>query len=439
MTVETITDTGTTSWVCPDYVESVVIECWGGGGNGGHQLTNGAAGGGGGGAYAKKTLAVVPGNTYSLQIGLGSVELAGGHTWFGASGTVLASPGINGVTGTTPGGAGGSAATSVGDVVYAGGSGGAGVSGSAGGGGGAGAETTAAGQSGSTPAPGTGTYPGGSGAAIQGNGQASPGRVGGGGGALRTSSGTRLGGSGGHGQIQLTYTEGVTVAQVQSRYTRRVNGAAVGGDNYLGINVPNGGSSAGSTRNNGGTILRAGSVASSLWDNLNIGLRYALTGPIVYNTSALSGSRKQNDVALSGGNFATMTAGRYIMRRVTTTLAGQSNTVLRSPASNYGERKGIHKATAWRTKFAGTLTYTVTSSTIEELTDGTARPRYTYAWVYSLQNVVGEQNSSATNPASLGANVDAASTPSIAVPGQLIYRNGSRIPKLDLYKPRTQA
>lgn len=432
MTVETFTSD--TTWVCPNYVQSVVVECWGAGGFGGSRTTNGGGGGAGGGAYALKTMSVTPGQSYTVKCG---VFVSAPHTWFSSSGTVFARGGSDAAVNTAAGGAGGSAALSIGDVVYAGGSGGTAVS--SGGGGGAGAETTAAGQNGGTPTPGTGTYPGGSGAIVEGNGQDSPAVAGGGGGALRIASGTRLGGNGGSGQVKLTYTAGVTVAQVQSRYTRRVNGAAVGGDNYLGINVPNGGSSAGSTRNNGGTILRAGNVASPLWDNLNIGLRYALTGPIVYNTSALSGSRKQNDVALSGGNFATMTAGRYIMRRVTTTLAGQSNTVLRSPASNYGERKGIHKATAWRTKFMYKVLYQKVTSTQDELTDGTARPEQSYTYYYSLNNVIGEQNSAATNPASLGLNVDYASTPSIAVPGQLIYRNGSRIPKLDVYKPRSQA
>ncbi len=437
MTVETITDTSTTSWVCPDYVESVVVECWGAGGIGASRTSNGAGGGAGGGAYAKKTISVIPGNSYPIQVGLAGGSAAVVNTYFSTSGTVLARAGTNASTNTTAGGAGGSSALSVGDIVYAGGSGGTAVA--SGGGGGAGAESTATGQNGGVPTPGTGTYPGGSGAIVEGHGQSAPGVAGGGGGALRISAGVNAGGVGGDGQIRLTYTAGVTVAQVQSRYTRRVNGAAVGGDNYLGITVQGGGSTAGSTRNNGGTILRAGNVASPLWDNLNIGLRYALTGPIVYNTSSLSGNRKIHDKALSAGNFATMTAGSYIIRRITTTLAGQSNTVLRSPAAGFGNRKSIHKATAWRTKFMYKVLYQKVTSTQDELTDGTARPEQSYTYYYSLNNVIGEQNSTATNPASLGVDVDAAATPSIAVPGQLIYRNGSRIPKLDLYKPRTQA
>lgn len=434
MTVETyVLDT---TWVCPNYVESVVVECWGAGGFGATRTTNGVGGGAGGGAYAKKTMAVTPGQSYTVKCGVFS---SAPHTWFASSGTVFARGGSNAAQDSAVGGAGGSAALSIGDIVYAGGSGGTTV-GASGAGGGAGAEDNAAGQNGGTPTPGTGTYPGGSGAngPTQGQGGSAPGIAGGGGGALRLSSGVQIGGFGGSGQVKLTYTAGVTVAQVQSRYTRRVNGAAVGGDNYLGINVQGGGSTAGSTRNNGGTILRAGNVASPLWDNLNIGLRYALTGPIVYNTSAL-GNRKIHDKALSAGNFATMTAGSYIIRRVTTTLAGQSNTVLRSPAAGFGNRKSIHKATAWRTKFMYKVLYQKVTSTQDELTDGTARPEQSYTYYYSLNNVIGEQNSTATNPASLGVDVDAAATPSIAVPGQLIYRNGSRIPKLDIYKPRSQA
>ncbi len=68
---------GTNSWRCPNNVTSVVVECWGGGGAGGSaQLTGGSTpqygGGGAGGAYARYNLyAVVPGRTYSINVGAG--------------------------------------------------------------------------------------------------------------------------------------------------------------------------------------------------------------------------------------------------------------------------------------------------------------------------------------------------------------------------------
>lgn len=72
---ETFNTSGT--WVCPMGVTSVDVECWGAGGGGGAaDVASGTSfkggGGGGGGSYVKKvSVAVVPGTTYTITVGVG--------------------------------------------------------------------------------------------------------------------------------------------------------------------------------------------------------------------------------------------------------------------------------------------------------------------------------------------------------------------------------
>ena len=85
------------SWVCPSNVTDVQVECWGGGGAGGSGYKPasgyGANGGGGaGGAYARTDVPVLPGNSYTINVGAGGVssitdraKVPGGDSWFGNS------------------------------------------------------------------------------------------------------------------------------------------------------------------------------------------------------------------------------------------------------------------------------------------------------------------------------------------------------------------
>jgi hypothetical protein len=201
----------TSTFTVPVGVTSVIAETWGGGGKGGSRVsgTNGAYGGGGGGAYATAVITVVPGNTYTVTVGLGSTTTAaGGDSWFINNTTILAKGGSSVANDSATGAFGGQASASIGSFKYNGGNGANGVSGSYGGGGGSSAGnatngTTATNNTGAI-AP-TGGGNGGNGRLTSnGNGSVGIALGGGGGGALRTT-GSPTGGNGANGRVILTY------------------------------------------------------------------------------------------------------------------------------------------------------------------------------------------------------------------------------------------
>ena len=69
----------TTTWTCPTGVTQITVELWGGAGGGAGILILGdnyasdfyEGGSGGAGGYIRQTLSVIPGNNYSIVIGLG--------------------------------------------------------------------------------------------------------------------------------------------------------------------------------------------------------------------------------------------------------------------------------------------------------------------------------------------------------------------------------
>jgi uncharacterized protein YjdB len=220
--VVTITSTGSGSWPVPAGVTSITVEVWGGGGRGGSRTSSsGAYGGGGGGAYSRAVLTVNPGQTYAYVVGAGSTSTtAGGTSRFyltasPANDLVRALGGNSVNNNSSTGAAGGLASGGVGDVRYSGGRGANATTGNnspssnrVGGGGGSSAGTNADGTNatgiaGALAPAGGGN--GGNGINGDGNGVSGTAPGGGGGGAERTS-GNRVGGSGGNGQIRITYT-----------------------------------------------------------------------------------------------------------------------------------------------------------------------------------------------------------------------------------------
>lgn len=198
MTTQTFTSS--TTWLCPAGVFSVAAANTGEGDSGASSFSGNYSGaGGGGGAYAAQTVSVTPGNNYTVRID------STASVFIGDNATVTANAGTA-ASGTTPG-TGGAASSNT--VSFAGGSGGSGLTGTGrGGGGGGGAATAsgagAAGHQGGVGGGGAGGGNGGSGGGSSNGG--SPGGSPGGGGGGGGNSGTHIGGAGGGGQVQLTYT-----------------------------------------------------------------------------------------------------------------------------------------------------------------------------------------------------------------------------------------
>lgn len=114
------------------------------------------------------------------------------------------------------------------------------------------------------------------------------------------------------------------------------------------------------------------------------------------------------------GTFATMTAEKYVMRKVTTLLHNVANTTLRSGGSDYGIRRSIHKVeTAFR--HSGVATAIRAGYWNEYSGSWSTAPTATNN---SVGNVGG---STVTN-----GTADQAATPSRSVPGELVYREGGK-------------
>ncbi|MFN3967858.1 LamG-like jellyroll fold domain-containing protein [Flavobacterium sp.] len=206
------------TFTVPAGVYQVTVEAWGGGGKGGSCLSqNGinVGGGGGGGAFASKSIAVIPGATYTVNVGTGATTTApGGDSWFINNTTILAKGGNSTGNNVKIGSNGGNAASCIGDLTASGGNGATGIDNVSGGGGGAGAEP---GEIGITPSANDykgaiATCYGGNGGdgyiAVNGDGFPGVNPGGGGGGGRRNNnngSNSGLGGFGGNGRIIIKW------------------------------------------------------------------------------------------------------------------------------------------------------------------------------------------------------------------------------------------
>lgn len=236
------------SWVAPNGVTSVKVECWGGGGAGAHSAGSGPAGGGGGGAeYARNAaVAVTPGNTYNFTVGAGAPYSAtntapsGGTSTFtgDAAVTVIAHGGAS--ANSSNGAAGGSGSGS--SVHHNGGNGATTAFGGGGGGGGAAGTNNVGGlanpgqSSGAGGSGGVGGSAGGGSGGTGGNNNGSAGGNGfspGGGGGGQGDGTSPNGGNGANGQIRLTFTPALGTGIVLSA-------AAAAGTDHFGNNFPAG-------------------------------------------------------------------------------------------------------------------------------------------------------------------------------------------------------
>ncbi len=115
----------------------------------------------------------------------------------------------------------------------------------------------------------------------------------------------------------------------------------------------------------------------------------------------------------SAGTFMYMAVGKYIIRRISDTISGVSNTVLRSGAAfpgSHGQHPNVH--------VRGTILQALSwDSSSRDL------PAYT----------------ATLNQTETTFNADHAATPTVtlAVPGELTYRNSKPVPVSDDYDAKT--
>lgn len=159
-----------------------------------------------------------------------------------------------------------------------------------------------------------------------------------------------------------------------------------------------------STVNNGGVAKNVGT--SSVLDNVTLGDNNVG----VFGSTVVDGS--DTDKALSAGTFAYNNEDP-IAKRVTTSLATVSNTVLRSGALVPSLIRSINK----RESFKVVRTATAIRAGYWNIYSGT--------W--------------STPPTSTteSPGTDNAANPTRSVPGELVYRTGAKLPVRDDYKSKT--
>lgn len=173
--------------------------------------------------------------------------------------------------------------------------------------------------------------------------------------------------------------------------TKQVNGSAT---------------TATSTNNNVGRIRNGGNVGGVLFNASDLTVARNQIDNYVYNNADI-------DVALSSGEYNTMRVNKYVIRKVTTELAGVANTTLQSGGSDYGHRRAVKLIEHMRTTFLSGLSW---------VASGDGMPTYTFTRT--------------TTDTSFGT--DDAARPTLAVPGEITYRTGAATPVNDELQPRNQ-
>jgi hypothetical protein len=166
-----------------------------------------------------------------------------------------------------------------------------------------------------------------------------------------------------------------------------------------------------STKNNGGSVVNGGST--TMLDSVDLG--YSDVG--VFGSSVVDGT--DTDKALSAGTFS-FSNQRPVAKKVSSSLSGVSNTVLRSGAGQPGLIRSIHKLEVLTTR---RLTTAIRAG----------------KWNIFKGAFLNNQNQTADNPtvATDSLASDNAATPTRDVPGELVYKTSAPVPVQDDYKAKT--
>ncbi len=162
-----------------------------------------------------------------------------------------------------------------------------------------------------------------------------------------------------------------------------------------------------------------------------------------YGSQIVSGLVGGIEHPVSGGNanFATLTEGRYIMRRGGTNtefIHGAAFTVLRSAGSEYGIRRSIHKVESIYTTHT---TQAMRAGLWDSVNGVWNTGDIGVSWVnnFGLAQPVSNNASGIGNVAGglqTDGGADHAALPSSVLPGELVYKEPQPNPVQDDYKER---
>lgn len=172
------------------------------------------------------------------------------------------------------------------------------------------------------------------------------------------------------------------------------------------------------TKNDGGTLLHAGNVASSRFANLSLAtnIHEAEYGSKVHEAVSPNSSGNVGTFRpLTAGVFGKMETGQYVAKVIGTRIAQTDNTFLRSCAAETSDRTSLHYARGNRRYDISDWSYTTGAAT----KGGSQGDLFTYV------DPVGG-GSQAFEP-----------FPTDLVPGELVYMVTGKTPDQDDYKART--
>jgi len=174
---------------------------------------------------------------------------------------------------------------------------------------------------------------------------------------------------------------------------------------------------------------------NSLDPGSKIGQHHGTTVQVPRSVTTRGGPTSVVAAAKTAGYFANMTASSYIMKGVTTTIAGVSNTFLRSGAAYMSGRRSINKIETVRTWQIATAiragNWNIVTGKFSSALNATED-----AYTPSANNVFGAWDQQAGDGATSGT-LDDAARPSRATPGELVFHHGSGQPFVTDYSART--
>jgi hypothetical protein len=169
------------------------------------------------------------------------------------------------------------------------------------------------------------------------------------------------------------------------------------------------------TKNDGGTLLHAGTIASSRFANLTIAT--TTDNSKTYGSTVILDATYGTHKPLSAGVFGQMEVGQFVAKVLGTRIAQTDNTFLRSGAAETASRRALHFA-------RGNRRHDITD--ISAFT-GVATQGGSKGALFTYVNPEG------------GGSVTTEPLPTDAVPGRLVYMVTGKIPDQDTYKVRTNS